>query len=157
MFKQVRPFIESGKLLLDEYDYGEQAPRCPYNCGNYHYGRQKYAARSQELNNPLLMMWTHALAGQDYLYADRVMAQMNQSLLGVHHYQAWWYLKEGSREVVPEALRKGGLPVPRAVLDAVGRAIKKDPALESMYLESPGRLGVTWVQPLVSESGQPLG
>ena len=39
VFKPVAPFNTSGKLLLNEYDQVEAAPRCPHTCGRYNRGR----------------------------------------------------------------------------------------------------------------------
>lgn len=151
VFKEVAPYKDSGKLLLQEYDYGEVEPMCPYNCGKYHRGRQKYLARTRELWLPPLMMWTHALGGQDYPYCDKIMSQLPKDLLEVHHYQGWWY-KNDDGELRPEALERGGKKVPENLVEIVQDVLRREP-LRTMYLASPGDKGISWVKPLVLLTG----
>lgn len=148
VYKRVKPYSESHKLLLEEYNYGEATPKCPYNCGKYHRGRSKYLVRTREFWIPPVMLWTHALGGQDYTYADQIMTQVSGNVMNVHHYQAWWYTEDGNK-LLPEAKEKAGSPVPPVLISAVSAALKNSTSLREMYLNSPGQLGVSWIQPLL--------
>jgi len=146
VYKRVQPYLVSHKLLLEEYDYGEGKPKCPFNCGKYHYGRSKFLARTRELWLPPLMLWTHAIGGQDYAYADKIMTQVPAEVMNVHHYQAWWYTSEG--KLLPEGLERNGTKVPEPLVAAVQDALQASPMLLGMYLDSPRKFGVSWINPL---------
>lgn len=148
VYKVVKPFVESNKLLMEEYDYGEATTtgRCPHACGRYNRGRWKFIARTREEWLPPIMMWTHAIDGQEYDYADKIMAELPRDLLIVHHYQGWWYYQEGTVKLVPEALVKGGHPVPPKVITDMRNALDTSPELKKMYVNSPGKLGLSWIE-----------
>lgn len=148
VFKGVESYATSQKLLLDEYDYVESAPMCPYNCGQYHRGRQKYVlSGARNLKQVPLMLWTHAVGGQDYPYANAVMAQLPASTMHVRHYSGWWYTNAAHTEMnADEHLKRKSAPIARAALQRIAAALKGSPELMAMYRASPAQKGVTWVK-----------
>jgi hypothetical protein len=147
VFKGVEDYATSGKLLLDEYDYVESAPKCPYNCGKYHRGRQKYIVKGRDVHMVPLMMWTHSVGGQDYEYADKVLSQLPSTTMHIRHYSGWWYTNGPHTEMAAdEHLQRKASPLQRAALARIEAALAASPSLKKLYDASPAKNGVTWVK-----------
>ena len=119
------------ELLLSGFCIAERRCQAPYNCGNYHQGRQKYIIRTGHgtinPNNPLFY---HAISENYVDIADKLMLQVPKYMGFVRHYAG--HFKHS---------RVGGLPVrnrrllslPRWVLQEIQTAIVQPGRLSDLY------------------------
>ena len=143
VFRRVPPTQRAlCRLLLDIYDSVEAKPFCPANCGRYHHGREKYALRGRG-SKELVMLWTHAIGGLDYSFADAKMELLGEEMATVRHYQGWWY--EKNEALSPEALKRRDAAFPSDLIERVKANIIGDRALHDLYLSSPNKGGLSWI------------
>lgn len=90
-------------LILERIDVSEASCQSPYNCGRFHYGREKYAIRTAfGTLNPNSPFFYHAIS-QNYEIAQRHHVLVSPDLGVVRHYAGHF-----------SHSRKGGLPSHKA-------------------------------------------
>lgn len=158
VFNKVDKYVSSKRLLLDEYSESEKNQNCQAACGKYHQGRDKFMVRSGATELPLEMMWTHAIGGSDYDYADKTMVQLDKSKIYLRHYNGWWLLRDRpgwtGRGLPPLDWKpeKDGSPVhrrdahiPAGRIYRMQRSIETSHKLKELYLRSQAKYSPDWV------------
>ena len=148
------------KLLLERYSRVERKPFCPSNCKclgrncedmtrKYHYGRQKYMLKMNDLSNFPRPLWTHAIS-RDYEEMDRIMEQLPDNIFHIRHYQGHW-LKNNN---LLDTMEEKSAPLPKELIEPLHASIFKNYSspLLSIYArisEDPKFSGgVEWVAPI---------
>jgi len=138
--------VKNSSSLIGQYQNVEAQPLCPYNCGEYHKGRQKYMLRGGEL--PKHLLWTHAIGGLDYSnIAQKIMVQIPKSISSIRHYSGWWYVHHG--EFRDEIYKSVYEPLPRHVIQGIHIRIHTYPNIEKIYKDSIASL--PWVKKVLKE------
>ena len=117
-------------LILQRFEYTEKKCQAPYNCGIYHYGRQKYFLKVNSNKKPNVPLFYHAIS-MNYEYADPMMRLIDPSLIYIRHYAG--HFKHS---------RIGGLKynnkIYRPIKSTIINEIKNmDPWLYHLYVKSP--------------------
>jgi len=123
-------------LILERIDTSESSCQSPYNCGRFHYGREKYAIRTARGTlNPNGPFFYHAIS-QNYDISERHHVLVPNTMGVVRHYAGHF-----------SHSRKGGLapnkamlnPLPRFVIDRMRKRIfDEDSELGRLY-KTPGQ------------------
>jgi len=161
MFNEVETYSISQRLLMDEYSETELKQFCQGVCGKYHHSRDKLllrarpgAALGRPEEIPLVMMWTHAIGGNDYNYADMMMKQLDKSIFYLKHFNGWWLLRDKPSnkrllEWQPERMERRDDPVPAERLFLMQKTIENDSVLKKLYLESYAKKSPDWLDGLI--------
>eukprot|EP00040_Diaphanoeca_grandis_P036865 m.237260 g.237260 ORF g.237260 m.237260 type:complete len:1144 (+) comp33704_c0_seq1:247-3678(+) len=154
MFNDVDSYSISQRLLMDEFSETELKQFCQGHCGKYHHSRDKLLLRAREPDIPLVMMWTHAIGGNDYDYADKMMMQLDKSIFYLKHFNGWWLLRDkpSNKQLLewqPERMERRDAPVPAGRLFLMQQTIEKDPELRKLYMDSYAKKEPDWLSPLV--------
>jgi len=135
--------------LLAQYQNVEAKPLCPYNCGEYHKGRQKYMLRGGQL--PEQLLWTYSIGGLDYEnVGNKIMAQIPKSIASIHHYSGRWYFHHGEfHEDIKKSVYE---PLPQKILNTIQIQINSQPLIK--YIHKHSFNGLPWVK---NHLNTPLG
>ena len=129
---QNEPFTAHGEeMLLSGFCIAERRCQAPYNCGNYHQGRQKYIIRtasgSINPNNPLFY---HAISENYVDISDKLMLQVPKHMGYVRHYAGHFkHSRVGGLDLRNRRL----LPLPRWILTEIQQAILQPGPVSQLY------------------------